>query len=203
MKRKAFVLCAVLCCAGCAAPVTREVFNERGSGNVKQFSASAKDLHKATLLAMCSKNFIIEKDESENGFLLGKRSFQRGKKTIVLLLQAKATSIDKEDSVLHLNALQTTERYYIADRTRFFLWIVPLPGGGGREVSNVKEAEETVQDKQFYTKFFKEVEVQLKNIASKESVVSEPPEALRDTPEELPQENEITKGKEDENNENL
>lgn len=56
----------------------------------------------------------------------------------------------------------TTERSYVADRTRFFLFIVPLPGGGGNEASTVKEGEKVINDKNFCKKFFDEIEKTIK-----------------------------------------
>ena len=52
----------------------------------------------------------------------------------------------------------------MADRTRFFLWLIPLPGGGGKEASKIKEEEKTIEDKEFYQRFFEEIEEGIKNL---------------------------------------
>jgi len=153
----------VILVAGCAAPVYKEVFKDQQSGNSRQFPAGRDALYQATLRTICAKNFIIEKESLNDGFILAKRSFQRGKRTYILVLQANLSPDEKEKTTLYLNALQTTERYYVADRTRFFLWIVPLPGGGGKEGTSIKEGEEIIEDKAFYQKFFYEITEQLKN----------------------------------------
>jgi len=149
--------------AGCAAPVYKEVFKDQPSGNSRQFPVGRDALYQATLRTICAKNFIIEKESLNDGFILAKRSFQRGKRTHILVLQANLSPDEKEKTTLFLNALQTTERYYVADRTRFFLWIVPLPGGGGKEGTSIKEGEEIIEDKEFYQKFFSEIGEQIKN----------------------------------------
>jgi hypothetical protein len=69
-------------------------------------------------------------------------------------------------SRLYLSAVETTERSYVSDRTRFFLFIIPLPGGGGKEASQIKEGEKVVQDKVFYRKFFDFICEQVQEIES-------------------------------------
>lgn len=155
--------------AGCAAPVYKEIFQDKPTYNSRQFPVGSDTLYKATLRTICAKNFIIEKESPNEGFILAKRSFRRGKRTSVLVLQAKISSIAADKTTLYLSALQTTERYYVADRTRFFLWILPLPGGGGKEGTAVKEGEEIIEDKIFYQNFFAEIEKEMKALEDKEN----------------------------------
>ncbi len=61
-------------------------------------------------------------------------------------------------STVYLNGVQTTEVSYVADKTRFLLFVIPLPGGGGKEASSIKEGEKTITDPQFYQMFFKTIE---------------------------------------------
>jgi hypothetical protein len=143
---------------GCATPVYREVFNEKESYNSKEFSVPANILYQATSRAICSKNFIIEKEDAEKGFILAKRSFQRGKRSIVLVVQAKMDISCTDKTMLYLSALQTTEMFYVSDHTRFFLFLVPLPGGGGKNASQIKEGEKVIDDKEFYKSFFAEIQ---------------------------------------------
>ncbi|MFA5119394.1 MAG: DUF2242 domain-containing protein [Candidatus Omnitrophota bacterium] len=143
---------------GCATPVYREVFNEKESYNSREFSVPANILYQATSRAVCAKNFIIEKEDVDKGFILAKRSFQRGKRSIVLVVQAKMDTSCNDKTMLYLSALQTTEMYYVSDHTRFFLFIVPLPGGGGKNASQVKEGEKVIDDKEFYKNFFAEIQ---------------------------------------------
>lgn len=160
-ERLAVLSICIFLFSGCAgAPVYKSVFKEKGGYNQREFSDSKEKLYLATMKTICSKNFIIEKESEGKDFILAKRSFQKGKKTTVLVLQAKIVSDSDNASTLYLNALQIAERSYVADRTRFFLFIIPLPGGGGKEATQVKEEEKAIEDEEFYRNFFAEVEQQ-------------------------------------------
>lgn len=145
-------LCLLVC--GCATPVCRQVINEKASFNEREFPVSQDIAYQSVVRAMLSRSFIIENEQPAKGFILGKRSFQDGRRTTALLLQAKLLSDIPNKTKIYLSAVETTERSYIADRTRFFLFVIPLPGGGGKEASQIKEGEKVVQDKLFYRKFF-------------------------------------------------
>lgn len=170
MKKIAiFLSVTVLLINGCAgSPIYKEVFKQDINYNSKEFPASINILYDATIRAICSKNFIIEKEDKENGFILAKRSLQRGKRTTILALQAKIIANQENKSMLYLNALQTTERFFVADRTRFFMFIIPLPGGGGKEATAIKEGEKIIEDKEFYQNFFLAVEKEIKNLLTTE-----------------------------------
>ncbi len=152
--------------SGCATPVYREVFQERASYNSKEFNVPANILNQAITRAICSKNFIIEKEDYEKGSILAKRSFQRGKRSIVLVLQAKIDSSINDKTMLYLTALQTTEINYVSDHTRFFLFLVPLPGGGGKSASQIKEGEKVIEDKKFYQDFFDAIQQEVSIVSA-------------------------------------
>jgi len=139
----------------------RDVLKDKPVYNTKEFSVSADSLYDAALKAIYSKNFFVEKEEKANHFILAKRSFQRGRKTAIVLLQVKIVPNEPAGANLYLNAFQTTERSYVADRTRFFLWLIPLPGGGGKEATSIKETETVIEDKDFYDSLFSCIESQL------------------------------------------
>lgn len=166
MKLATILLFISLIASGCATPVYREVFQERASYNSKEFNVSVNILNQAIIRAICAKNFIIEKEDFEKGSILAKRSFQRGKRSIVLVLQAKIDSSIKDKTMLYLTALQTTEINYVSDHTRFFLFLVPLPGGGGKSASQIKEGEKVIEDKKFYQDFFNEIQMEVSTITA-------------------------------------
>ncbi len=149
--------------AGCATPAYKEILKEKPVYNSSSFDVSQNILYQATLRAMFAKSFFIEKEDEEKGFILAKRSFQRGRKTVVLLLQAKIIPCETNKVNLYLNAFQTTERCFVADRTRFFMWLIPLPGGGGKEATSIKEAEAVIEDREFYQNLFTEINAQVRN----------------------------------------
>ncbi|MFH0827479.1 MAG: DUF2242 domain-containing protein [Candidatus Omnitrophota bacterium] len=159
-------LLLIIALSGCATPVYKEVFREKASYNSREFSVAKNALFQATTRALCAKNFIIDEEEPDKGFILAKRSFQRGKRTIVLVVQAKLDSSSDEKTMLYLSALETTEVSYVADHTRFFLFLIPLPGGGGKEASQIKEGERVVEDKTFYKNFFEAIEAEIQKISA-------------------------------------
>ena len=156
--------------SGCAAPAYRQVFKDKESSNSKVFSVPKENLYQATIKTLCVNNFIIENEDLEKGFILGKRSFQRGRKTIVILVQSKIVAEAVNESTVYLNAMETTEVSYVADRTRFFLFIIPLPGGGGKEASSIKQGEKTIRDKEFYNNFFKEIDTEIRKQAQSREI---------------------------------
>jgi len=160
-----FLLFTVFLITGCAtSSMYKDIFKEEISYNSQEFSVSKDILYDTTIRTICSKNFIIEKEDKENGFILAKRSLQKGKRTTILALQAKITANQENKATLYLNALATTERFFIADRTRFFMFIIPLPGGGGKEATTIKEGEKIIEDREFYQKFFLAIEKEIKKL---------------------------------------
>ncbi len=140
--------------AGCSTPPHRQILSGRNIDNYKEFSVSKDMLYDATLKVVCDREFIIEKEDKEGGFIMAKRYFKKGNRNIVLALQAKIIPEGETKSTIYLSALETTDRLYVADRTRFFLFIIPLPGGGGKEANTIKEGERIIDDDKFYRDFF-------------------------------------------------
>lgn len=147
---------------GCATPVYKEALKQPPTLNKKDFSVSGDILFKAAVRVICSRGFMLEKENKDEGFILGKKYFKRGNKNIILALQAKIISDQKDKSALYLSAVETTENLYVADRTRYLLFIIPLPGGGGREATVIKEGEKMVEDRQFYKSLFSLIEKEIK-----------------------------------------
>jgi hypothetical protein len=158
MNRTFWIILATFSLAGCAQPYYRQVCNEQPVANARHFAATPGPVYNAAIQAMLERNFILEKEDKENGFLLGKRTLQDGRRTASILLQAKIIASGSDASIVYLNAVQTTEISYVADRTRFFLFLIPLPGGGGKQCSSVKEGEKTIRDPKFYESIFVSIE---------------------------------------------
>ena len=159
MKKYLFVVLMSLVISGCSAPAAyKEVFNGAPSYNQKDFAVSADKLYLAAVKAVYAHNFTIENEDATKQTITAKRVSQKGKRNTTILLHAKIMSGGEGSSTLFFNAVEITERVFIADRTRFFLWIIPLPGGGGKEATRVKEGEKIIEDKEFYKNFFSAVE---------------------------------------------
>ena len=174
MKRFIFLLVVALCWSGCSSTdVYKEVFrDEEPSYNSKEFDIYPRELYPIVQKIVCSKNFIIDEEDESAGVFLAKRYFQRGKRRMILTLQSKIISSRGDNAFLYLNAMQTTERNYVADRTRFFLWVIPLPGGGGKQSTQVKEGEKIVEDRKFYADFFAAIQDELEAVKAAEEVLA-------------------------------
>jgi hypothetical protein len=167
-----FIIAAVLFIqiAGCASTTDR-MLQDKPLGNSRDFKASSDVVFSACKRALYDYNFSVEKADTKEMFLLGKKAEQEGRKTHLLLLQVRIEK-NVDGASAYLNAYQTTEQEYVKDNTRFLLWIVPLPGGGGKEASSVKAGEKTVNDKKFYDRIFVKIADNISKVPAQE-VVSE------------------------------
>ena len=162
MKRLFFtgLVSFVFLCFGCASSqpsVYREVMKDDAQYHMRQFDAAQEPVYNAVVQAALAKKFTLDKEDKSEGMIVGSRTFTRGKRTIVLALQIKLMPQGDDQTKVFLTAVETTEKNYVTDKTRFFLLIVPLPGGGGKVGSSVKESEMVVRDRAFYNDFFKEI----------------------------------------------
>ncbi len=140
----------------------REIEKDKAVYNERAFQVGASPLHKAVTEMLLSKKFVVDSDNPVDWTVSARRYFSKSQKSIVVVIQSKIIPVDEKSSRLYLNAVQTTERNYVADRTRFLLWVVPLPGGGGKVVSNSKESTMVIEDKTFYADLFDTIEKKLK-----------------------------------------
>lgn len=165
MRNLIYLLTIVVLISGCGTPsVYREVFREGPTRyNSRTFPYSQEVVYTAILKTLYSRKFIVENENKETGDLLAKRSFQKGKRTIALILQAKFLAGSEDETTLFLTAMEISERLYVADRTRFLLFIIPLPGGGGKEATKIKEQEKLIEDKKFYQQFFEAIEEEIRS----------------------------------------
>jgi len=154
-----FLILFVLFVCGCASTkyTYRQIENDNDSFTSHVFKCSLLELHKAVTQVLLTKKFTIDHEDAINGTLTGSRYFTHGYQKIVVVVQSKILSKNDKEQQLFLNGVQTTERNYVADRTRFLLWIIPLPGGGGREVTESKESEFVINDKPFYDELFNDI----------------------------------------------
>ncbi len=156
MKKIILILGMFLVVSGCS-PLRytyREIQKDKQPENVRVFSASGAQLQKALIEMLLLKQFSIDKEDDALQTIVASRYFSRSHNNTVVVLQARIFMKDQLHQELFLNAIQTTQRNYVVDRTRFLLWVIPLPGGGGKQVSKTKEVEVTISDKVFYVDLF-------------------------------------------------
>ena len=155
-----FLILLVPLICGCASTkyTYRQIEEDKDPFTSHTFQCSLPALHKAVAQTLLTKKFAIDHEDAANGTLTGSRYFTHGYQKIIVVVQSKIISKSDKEQQLFLNGIQTTERNYVADRTRFLLFIIPLPGGGGKEVTQSKESEFFINDKQFYNDLFIDVQ---------------------------------------------
>lgn len=160
MGRILFLIFLVPLVCGCSSTryTYRQIEEDQDPFTSHRYQCSMATLHKAVTEVLLTKKFTIDHEDAVNGTLTATRYFTHGYQKIVVVVQSKIISKDDNDQQLFLNGVQTTERNYVADRTRFLLFIIPLPGGGGKEVTESKESEFVINDKGFYNDLFNNVQ---------------------------------------------
>ena len=160
IKKVVFLILFAPILLGCASTkyTYKQIENDNDPFTSHTFQCSLPVLHKAVAQVLLMKKFAIDHEDAANGTLTGSRYFTHGYQTIVVVVQSKILSKADNIQQLFLSGIQTTERNYVADRTRFLLFIIPLPGGGGKEVTQSKESEFVITDKKFYGDLFNEIQ---------------------------------------------
>ena len=155
-----FFILLGLCICGCSSTryTYRQIEEDKDPFTSHIYQSSLPALQKAVVQVLLTKKFVIDHEDDTTGALTGSRYFSKGYQTIVVVVQSKILSKSDNTQQLWLNAIQTTERNYVADRTRFLLFIIPLPGGGGKEVTQSKESEFVINDKPFYNDLFNDIQ---------------------------------------------
>ncbi|MBF0531688.1 MAG: hypothetical protein HQL23_01160 [Candidatus Omnitrophica bacterium] len=159
MRRLYSYVFRILICLGifgCSSTkfMYQEIAKDKDTYNMRVFPVALPQLQEAVEKVMLAKKMSIESEDKTSGTISAYRKFSRGYKTIVVVLQSKIVSNSAAEQELFLNGIQTTERNYVEDKTRFFLWLVPLPGGGGKHVTTAKEADVFIDDKAWYGELF-------------------------------------------------
>lgn len=155
MKRFLTACCAVFLLFGCSYQSQRTILKERDVGNSQTFDASSGAVYDAFLKSALLKNFIIKEENDSAKSVSAERSVEKGKRTYIVVIQARIFDEGPGKSKLFLNGSERCERTYVRDNTRFFLFIIPLPGGGGKEASTIMESVKPIRDKYFYNDFFR------------------------------------------------
>lgn len=151
-------MAGVIFLSGCATfSPSGEVFKEKANINSRTYDASVNVCFDTLKQVILRRNFSLTSEDKETKRLQAARYFQKGRRSIAIVLNANLQSLGEDKTAIYLNAVQTTEKLYAQSHTRFFLFIIPLPGGGGEEAVKLKEGEITIEDQKFYEGFFGEI----------------------------------------------
>lgn len=163
MRRIVFLLCLfmLLFSTACSSPqVYKDVFNTDSGPNVRTFNASVENCYLAAKKAVLSQNFRIEKEDLQAKSFTAARYFEDGKDSIVLTANVNIIAAGKDKTTIYVSAVQHVEKVRTkTDRT--FFGLIPV----GSEATKVKQEERTVEDAEFYKKFFDAVEKEIKALA--------------------------------------
>lgn len=143
--------------AGCARAPYKQVLSQQEVTNSREYAAPVDLVYQAALRVLYSRNYVMEKEDPEQAIILGKRMVQRGQQTYAVIVQAKVVDNFDGTAKLFINGVQTTDIAYVADKTRFLLFVIPLPGGGGKEVTSTRREETYISDQTFYKEIFNDV----------------------------------------------
>jgi len=163
MKIIASLFVILLFLSACGGPqVYKDVFNTDSGPNVRTFSASVDACYLAVKKAILTQNFRIEKEDPQAKSFTAARYFEDGKDSIVLTLNANVISAGSDKATIYISAVQHVEKVRTkVDRT--FFGLIPI----GSEATKVKQEERTVEDLEFYKKFFEAVEKEIKILTAK------------------------------------
>lgn len=162
MKRILLIVLSVLFLCGCATPAHKRVFNQESGFNKRTYEVSLEVCWQAVSRVVLGQGFSLEREDSQRGFLQASRYFQQGKRTTTLIIQINLKTESEEKTTVYLTAVETAEKVYVRGESVPLLFgLISLPRG--QEAKEIKEGTKTVEDRQFYERFFKAVEKEIKD----------------------------------------
>ena len=161
MKKILLCLSVAVMVFGCAYQAPRHILQEAAVENSRAFEAPKDSVYQAVMKTLLQKNFLVKEENLQAGSLVAERAVEKGKRTYIVSLQARVFEDAQGGTTLFLNGSERCERTYVRDNTRFFLFIIPLPGGGGKEASTVVESVKPLRDEVFYNEIFGRINANL------------------------------------------
>lgn len=162
MKRVYFLLLIFVFLSACTPKVYKNLFNTDSGPNVKTFNAPVDTCYLAAKRAVLSQNLGIEKEDLQAKSFTAARYFEDGKDSIVLSINANVIATGNDNATIYISAVQYVEKVRVkTDRLGLSLGLIPV----GSEATKVKQEERTVEDVEFYKKFFEAVEREIKIIS--------------------------------------
>ncbi len=163
MKRIAFLSSIILIflLSACSKQVYKDVFNTDSWPNVRTFNAPVDTCYLATKRVVLSQNLRIEREDLQAKSFIMARYFEDGKDSTVLTVNANVIASGNDKATIYISAGQHVEKVRVkTDRLGLPLGLIPV----GSEATKVKQEERTVEDAEFYKKFFDAVEKEIKVI---------------------------------------
>jgi hypothetical protein len=161
MKRIILLLMTLTLLSACGSPqVYKDVFNKDGGPNVRTFNASVDNCYLAAKRAVLSQNFRIEREDLQAKSFTAARYFEDGKDSTVLTANANVIASGNDKATIYISAVQHVEKVRVQSERFLF---IPI----GSQATKVKQEERTVEDEEFYKKFFEAVEKEIKILAAK------------------------------------
>jgi len=162
MKRFPFLpLILFIFLSTCAGPqVYKDVFNKDGGPNT--FNAFVDTCYLAAKGAVLSQNFRIEKEDLQAKSFTAARYFEDSKDSIVLTVNANVIASGNNKATIYISATQHVEKVRTKTQSTFF-GLIPISS----ENTKTKQEERTVEDVDFYKKFFEAVEKEIKILAAR------------------------------------
>lgn len=160
--RKILFLLPILLVFACSPQVYKDVFNTDSGPNVRTFNVSVDTCYLAAKRAVLSQNFRIEKEDLQAKSFTAARYFEDGKDSTVLTVNANVIAAGNDKATIYASAVQHVDKVRIKT-DRALLGLLPV----GSEATMVKQEERTVEDAEFYKKFFESVEREIKILAAK------------------------------------
>ncbi|MBN1586088.1 MAG: hypothetical protein JW937_01515 [Candidatus Omnitrophica bacterium] len=156
-------LAVLLCCTGCSgsSAYKRVYKGHKDALNSRHYAQPLEICWSATKRMLLDHNFTIEEESGDMHRILAKRHFKDGKRTVTLSSEVLLEPDPKGGTTIFINAIETKEKYFVRSHSRFFLWVIPLPGGGGKSASEVQESKRTIVEKKFFKRSFEAISDQI------------------------------------------
>lgn len=152
------VLISLLIVSGCAGKEHyKEVFNEGSKYNSRIFEEPIESVWVVAEKVVLAQGFILEKTDKNAMAMVATRLFKEDDETATLVLSVTARAEGK-GTILFATANQTKEKFHSA---RSYNWFLIIPRPTGSTAASVKMGGETIEDPEFFQKFFHAVEKEI------------------------------------------
>lgn len=152
------LMCVCMLAACGHSKVYKGIFKDEGGTYHRAFDEPLDMVCSAVERTVLGQGFCLEKHDRENHALVCSRLFKDGDRTITFVLSVTARSL-QDKTMVYAMANQVAEELHTS---RNFDWFLILPRPTGKTAVNVKAGGETVDDPEFYDRFFEAVKREIK-----------------------------------------